>query len=59
MVVIQSWDRASYANEIADRLYRLEATEDVPKVFSAVLRAWGLQPRADLMDQFIPEDGSN
>ena len=59
VVVIQSWDRASYANEIADRLYRLEATEDVPKVFSAVLRAWGLQPRADLMDQFIPEDGSN
>jgi hypothetical protein len=59
VVVIQSWDRATYANDIADRLYRLEATEDAPKVFSAVLRAWGLQPRADLMDQFIPEDGSN
>lgn len=59
VVVIQSWDRATYANDIAERLYRLEATEDAPKVFSAVLRAWGLQPRADLMDQFIPEDGSN
>jgi hypothetical protein len=59
VVEIQSWDRATYANEIADRLYLLEAAEAPPKVFSAVLRAWGLQPRADLIDQFIPEDGSN
>jgi len=59
VVEIQSWDRANYANEIADRLYLLEAGEAPPKVFSAVLRAWGLQPRADLIDQFIPEDGSN
>ena len=59
VIEIQSWDRAAYANEIADRLYLLEAGEAPPKVFSAVLRAWGLQPRADLIDQFIPEDGSN
>jgi len=59
VVVIQSWDRAAYAKEIADRLYRLEAAEAAPKVFSAVLRAWGLQPRADLIDQFIPDDGTD
>lgn len=59
VVAVESWDRAIYAKEIADRLYRLEAIEAAPKVFSAVLRAWGLEPRADLMDQFIPEDGSS
>jgi hypothetical protein len=59
VVEIQSWDCRNYANKIADRLYLLEAAEAAPKVFSAVLRAWGLQPRADLIDQFIPEDGSN
>jgi hypothetical protein len=59
VVEIQSWDRPTYAREVADRLYRLEAAEAAPKVFSAVLRAWGLQPRADLIDQFIPEDGNS
>jgi hypothetical protein len=59
VVVINSWDRASYADEIAHRLYQLESAEPAPKVFSAVLRAWGLQPRADLIDQFIPDDGSS
>ena len=56
VVELRSWSHAEYAVEIADRLYHLEATELAPKVFSAVLRAWGLEPRADLMDQFIPED---
>ena len=59
VVALKSRDRVIYAKEMADRLYRLEAAEAAPKVFSAVLRAWGLEPRADLMDQFIPEDGSS
>lgn len=56
VVELRSWSHAEYAEEIANRLYLLEATELAPKVFSAVLRAWGLEPRADLMDQFIPEE---
>jgi hypothetical protein len=56
VVILRTWDRSQYAQEIAPRLYHLEDTEAAPKVFSAVLRAWGLEPRADLMDQFIPED---
>jgi hypothetical protein len=56
VVILRTWDRSQYAQEIAPRLYHLEDAEAAPKVFSAVLRAWGLEPRADLMDQLIPED---
>jgi len=56
VVVINEWGRSAYAKEIAERLYGCEAAEPAPKVFSAVLRTWNLEPRAELMDQFIPDD---
>jgi len=28
-----------------------------PRLFSDVLRKWGLEPRAPLIDQFLPEPG--
>jgi hypothetical protein len=56
VVLIEEWDRSQYARNMAERLYSYETAEAAPKVFSAVLRAWGLEPRAGLMDQFIPDD---
>ncbi len=52
---LNRWTASSYASGIADRLYRLEAAEAAPKVFSFVLRAWGLPPRAMLSDQYVTD----
>lgn len=52
---LAQWKKHQYAHEISERLYRCENYESAPKVFSAVLRTWGLEPKADLMDQFIPD----
>jgi hypothetical protein len=50
------WTLDQYADLIAPDLYDLEARESAPKLFSQVLRDWGLKPAAALMDQFIPEE---
>lgn len=48
------WTQEEYAGFLAPRLYRLEAEERPPKLFSAVLRRWGLEPKAKLKDQVVP-----
>jgi hypothetical protein len=48
---IREWTFAEYAAFIAPRLYALEAAETPPKIFSAVLETWGLEPRALEMDR--------
>jgi hypothetical protein len=55
VVLSQIWGQQAYAREIAARLYRIEELESPPKLFSDVIRAWGLPPKADLIDQFIPD----
>lgn len=49
------WTIDEYAEKIAKDLYELEAIETAPKLFSDVLRAWGLMPRAKLTEQYIPD----
>jgi TPR repeat protein len=52
---IRSWSIDKYAEFIAPELYELEAIEDAPKLFSDVLRDWGLKPASALPEQYIPE----
>lgn len=54
----RAWNLTEYADLIGSRLYALEAAEAPPKIFSAVLRAWGLMPKAELGDQYIPPAAS-
>jgi hypothetical protein len=51
------WTIDEYAETIAKDLYELEAIETAPKLFSDVLRAWGLMPHAKLTEQYIPDSG--
>jgi hypothetical protein len=53
----QFWTIEEYALLISADLYALEAIESAPRLFSDVLRHWGLEPRAPLIDQFLPEPG--
>jgi hypothetical protein len=53
----QEWSLDEYAELLAPELYAIEAAEAAPRLFSDVLRKWGLQPRAAVMDQFLPEPG--
>jgi len=56
---IKKWSIDEYAKIIADDLYEIESLETAPKLFSDVLRHWGLMPNAPLMEQYIPnvDDG--
>jgi len=54
IIKIEEWPIEKYAEKIANELYELEALEAAPKLFSDVLRSWGLMPHAKLMDQYIP-----
>lgn len=56
IIKIDQWPIEEYAKKIANDLYELEALEAAPKLFSSVLRSWGLMPHAKLMDQYIPND---
>jgi hypothetical protein len=47
-----------YAELLAPELYAIEAAETAPRLFSDVLRKWGLKPQADLIEQFINDNGS-
>jgi hypothetical protein len=52
IVVIDRWPIGDYALKIAPRLYALEAAETEPRLFSTVLRVWGLIPRYPEDPQF-------
>ena len=56
IIKIEEWPIEKYAEKIANELYELEALEAAPKLFSDVIRSWGLMPHAKLMDQYIPND---
>jgi hypothetical protein len=51
---IESWTLEESADRIAPRLYALEADEPPPKVFSHVLKIWGLVPKAPGCDRLPP-----
>ncbi len=57
ITIEQEWSLDEYAEVLAAELYSIEAAEAAPRLFSDVLRKWGLKPRAPLMDQFLPEPG--
>ena len=59
ITIDQEWSVDEYAEMLAPELYAIEAAEAAPRLFSDVLRKWGLTPRAPVMDQFIPEPGRN
>ena len=54
ITVEQEWSIDDYAEILAPDLYAIEAAESAPRLFSDVLRMWGLKPQADLIEQFIP-----
>ena len=53
----QFWSIEEYASLISNDLYAIEVIEARPRLFSDVLRQWGLEPRAPLVEQFLPEPG--
>ena len=55
ITILKTWPLREYAELIAPRLYALEAAEKAPRLFSDVLRAWGLEPSAPLAEQCIPD----
>ena len=55
ITIEHEWTLEQYADLLAPELYEIEAMESAPCLFSDVLRAWGLKPRAPTKDQFIPE----
>jgi hypothetical protein len=57
ITIEQEWSLDEYAEMLAPELYAIEASEAAPRLFSDVLRKWGLKPRAPVMDQFLPEPG--
>ena len=57
ITIENEWSLDEYAELLAPELYAIEAAEEAPRLFSDVLRKWGLKPRAPIMDQFLPEPG--
>jgi hypothetical protein len=55
ITIEQEWSLDEYAEVLAPEFYAIEAAEAAPRLFSDVLRTWGLKPRAPVMDQFLPE----
>lgn len=51
----REWTIDEYAEFLATDLYAIEAAESAPRLFSDVLRKWGLKPQAGLLEQFIPD----
>lgn len=51
----REWSIDEYAEFLAPDLYAIEAAESAPRLFSDVLRKWGLKPQAGLLEQFIPD----
>ena len=58
ITIEHEWSLDEYAEMLAPELYAIEAAEAAPKLFSDVLRKWGLKPEADLVEQFIHDSGS-
>jgi hypothetical protein len=56
---LREWTIDEYADVLAPELYHLEAEEAPPKVMSHVLRVWGYEPAAPLVEQFIPPAGAD
>ncbi len=57
ITVEREWSIDEYAENLAPDLYSIESAEAAPRLFSDVLRKWGLKPQASLLEQFIPDSG--
>ena len=55
ITIEREWSIDEYAEILAPDFYAIEAAESAPRLFSDVLRKWGLKPQADLLEQFIPD----
>ncbi len=55
ITIEREWSIDEYAEVLAPDLYALEAAESAPRIFSSVLRRWGLKPQTELIEQFIPD----
>jgi hypothetical protein len=55
ITIEREWSIDEYAEILAPDLYAIEAAEAAPRLFSDVLRKWGLKPQADILEQFIPD----
>jgi hypothetical protein len=53
LTVYRKWTLDEYAEVLAKDLYELEEKESPPRVFSEVLRSWGLEPQAPIVEQYI------
>lgn len=58
ITIEREWTIEQYAELLAPDLYRLENMETSPRIFSDVLRTWGLLPDAPITEQFIPAANS-
>jgi hypothetical protein len=58
ITIEREWTIEQYAELLAPDLYRLESMETSPRIFSNVLRTWGLLPDAPITEQFIPPANS-
>lgn len=58
ITIEREWTIEQYAELLAPDLYRLESVEKPPRLFSNVLRNWGLLPQALITEQFIPPANS-
>jgi hypothetical protein len=58
ITIEREWTIEQYAELLAPDLYRLESMETAPRIFSNVLRNWGLLPQALITEQFIPPANS-
>jgi hypothetical protein len=56
VLLLNRWTTAEYASYISGVLYELEVRERKPKVFSAVLAEWGLEPRSNFEDRLPNAD---
>lgn len=59
ITIEQEWSIDKYAEVLAPELYAIEAAEAAPRLFSDVLRKWGLKPRAPVIEQYLPEPGKD
>jgi hypothetical protein len=59
ITIEQEWSLDEYADVLAPDLYAIETAEAAPRLFSDVLRKWGLEPRAPVIEQYLPEPGKN
>lgn len=54
--ITRQWGIDEYAASIGPRLYAIEGAETAPRVFSSVLKTWGLEPASPANEHFSYSD---